>query len=29
MAQEAGYGVLVIDSLTHEWNGKDGTAGAA
>jgi hypothetical protein len=24
MAEEAGYTVLIIDSLTHEWNGKGG-----
>ena len=23
-AEEAGYDVIVIDSLTHEWDGKDG-----
>lgn len=23
-AQDAGYDVLIIDSLSHEWNGKDG-----
>lgn len=23
-AEEAGYGTLVIDSLSHAWNGKDG-----
>lgn len=24
MAEQAGYNVLVIDSITHEWNGKGG-----
>lgn len=23
-AQEAGYGILIVDSLSHAWNGKEG-----